>query len=477
MKKKQIVVYLCLVLFGFVGCGKSPEATKIICIGASITEGARIENPEINSFPGQLQTLLGEEYLVLNFGVSGTTMLRKGDLPYWDTEAYQRALESEPDIVFIDLGGNDAKAINRPFYEELEKDCRDMIRSFADLPSSPRVIVLLPTAFFVTEEDGIYDPISAGEVAPRLAKAAYEEKVEVLDMRPLLLDKPELIPDKIHPEKEGSAILAQRLFEQVKLKLDDAFNIFAHLDNNNIEYKIDNFRGYPCATFSKEGRECKIVKPIKTREDHPWIWRMRFWAHEPQTDIALLERGYHLVYCDQAERLGNGQNIKEWDDFYKLLQEGGLNKKAVLEGMSRGGVYAFNWAAANPDKVAAIYIDNPLLDMKAMYFDSLGNERAENEITRGIEENWGITRSQIGTFNESPIDKVDQIVAGNYPVLIVCAELDQAAVNSQNTFPFEEKIKRKGGDITVIVKEGFGHHPHSFPNPEVIVNFIENATR
>jgi lysophospholipase L1-like esterase/dienelactone hydrolase len=452
------------------------ETIRITCIGASITGGARIENPELFSYPGQLQTLLGAGYRVSNFGVGGTTMLRKGDSPYWNTEAYRRALDSNPDIVFIDLGGNDAKALNRPYYGELEQDCRDMIRSFRELPSHPRIIVLLPTAFFVTDRNGIYDPVSVKEVAPRLAKAAYEEDVEVLDMHPLLIDKPELIPDKIHPEKEGSAILARRLYQQVILPVDSSFDIFKQLDKAKIDYKVSNFYGYQCANFTRNGRECKVVKPKKVRTDHPWIWRMRFWAHEPQTDIALLERGYHLVYCDQAERMGNKQNISEWNDFYKLLHRGGLNKKVTLEGMSRGGVYVFNWAAANPGKVATVYVDNPLLDMKAMYFGPDGEEKPENEITRGIKNNYGIDRGQIMNFKESPIDKIDRIVKGKYPILILCAELDKAAVNSQNTFPFEKKIKEKGGDITVMLKEGFEHHPHSFPNPERIVDFIEKAT-
>ncbi|MDR2040252.1 MAG: GDSL-type esterase/lipase family protein [Bacteroidales bacterium] len=450
---------------------------RVTCVGASITQGARIKDPVKNSYPGQLQSLLGAGYQVSNYGIGGSTMLRKGNLPYWNTDAYKKALNSNPDIVFIDLGGNDAKAVNRPYYNDLEQDCRDMIRSFKELPSRPRVIVLLPTAFFVTDKDGIYDPVSVNDVAPRLAKAAYEENVEVLDMHPLLIDKPELIPDKIHPEEEGSAIIARRLALQVTLPADDSFDIFEALDKQGIEYKVSNFRGYRCAVFSREGRECKVVKPQKARKDHPWIWRMRFWAHEPQTDIALLERGYHLVYCDQAERLGNKQNIKEWNDFYKLLHEGGLSQKVVLEGMSRGGVYAFNWAAANPDKVAAVYVDNPLLDMKAMYFGPDGKEKPENEITKGIEKNYHIDRKKIKKFKESPIDKINAIVKGKYPILIICAGLDEAAVNSQNTFPFEKKIRKKGGDITVIVKEGFKHHPHSFPNPQIIVDFIEKATK
>ena len=469
--KKQI--YFLLLLTGF--SLPTHAQTKVVCVGASITEGARIKEPKENSYPGQLQSLLGVNYTVENYGVGGTTMLKKGNFPYWNTDAYRKALQSNPDIVFIDLGGNDAKAVNRPFYGELEEDASVLIRSFKQLPTHPRVILLLPTAFFVTDTTGIYDPVSVREVAPRLKKAAYREGIEVLDMHPLLIDRPDLIPDKIHPEEKGSEIIAKRLFQQLIFPIDESFNIFQQLDKKKIRYEVSNFAGYECADFTLKERSCKVVKPKKTAVNHPWIWRARFWGHESQTDRALLEKGYHLVYCDQSERMGNKQSINEWNAFYRLLNECGLNRKVVLEGMSRGGVYVFNWAAANPDKVAAVYVDNPLLDMKAMYVGPDGKEKPENEITVGIKKHWGIDRGQIKNFHESPIDKIDAIVKGNYPILILCAELDDAAVNSQNTFPFERKIREKGGDITVIVKKGFKHHPHSFPNPSVIVDFIEMA--
>ncbi|MDR1091303.1 MAG: GDSL-type esterase/lipase family protein, partial [Prevotella sp.] len=457
-------------------CLNANAQKKIVtCVGASITSGGRIKNPQVNSYPAQLQAFLGADYIVNNFGVGSSTMLRKGNSPYWDKDAYQQALKSKPDIVFIDLGGNDAKAINRPFYDELEQDTRDMIRSFKTLPSHPRVILLLPTAFFETNENEIYDPVCRNEVAPRQRKAAYEEGVEVMDMYPLLVDRPDLVPDRVHPEEEGSAIIAKRMYQQVIFPIDESFDIFKTLEKNGVDYQVSNYAGYECATFLQNGRECKVVKPRKVAANHPWIWQARFFGHEPQTAIALLERGYHFVYCDQAERMGNKQSISEWNAFYKLLHDGGLNRKVVLEGMSRGGVYVFNWAAANPDKVAAVYVDNPLLDMKAMYWGPNGEEKPESGITKGIEANYHVTRDRIKTFNESPIDKINAIVKGKYPILILCAELDKAAVNSQNTFPFEKKVREKGGDITVIVKNGFDHHPHSFPNPAIIVDFIEKA--
>jgi lysophospholipase L1-like esterase len=210
--------------------------TKIACVGASITEGALIENPGENSYPGQLQSLLGPTYKVENFGVSGSTMLKKGNFPYWKTEAYQKALRSAPDIVFIDLGGNDAKAVNRTYYNELENDCREMIRSFKNLPSKPQVVVVLPTAFFVKDKNGIYDPVCQKEVTPRLKKAAQKEKVETIDMHLLHADRPDLVPDDIHPNRKGSEMMAKRLFQQL---------------NHSVELvkKYDSYKGLVMAGY------------------------------------------------------------------------------------------------------------------------------------------------------------------------------------------------------------------------------------
>src|ERR1700743_944648 len=133
IQKSAIFLLLCFI------ASLTIRAQTVACIGASITAGARIENPRQYAYPGQLQSLLGKQYIVHNFGVSGTTMLKKGNLPYWNTPAYQAALQCNPDIVCIDLGGNDAKAINRSFYGALEQDTKEMIRSFAKLASHPRV--------------------------------------------------------------------------------------------------------------------------------------------------------------------------------------------------------------------------------------------------------------------------------------------------------------------------------------------------
>ncbi len=460
--KKLLILLLSLFLVVTVDAQK-----RVACIGASITEGYGTTDMSEYSYPAQLGALLGSGYQVMNFGIGSRTMLRKGDFPYWETEQYRNALASNPDIVFIDLGGNDAKAQNRIYMDEMKGDCIDMIKSFKQLPSHPRVVLMLPIPSFEPDTAQIWDAVIVNRIIPNLREAACDEGIEVLDMHPLLVNKKDLMPDNIHPGNEGAAIIAHRLYEQVILKTDKDFDV---LKNIKIPYSISDFSGYVCADFKLDGRECKVVEPKEAAAGRPWIWRSRFWAHEPQTDIALLERGFHLVYCDVAELMGNEEALSIWSDFYKVLTDAGLSPKSTMEGMSRGGMYALCWAAANPDKISSIYIDNPLLDCR--YFADLPRE----DDVLGLMVSYNLkTADDVRNFKGSPMDKVEDIVKGKYPILILYADQDEAVPPTQTPL-FEEKVKALGGDITVMVKRGFKHHPHSFPNPTPIVDFILKAT-
>lgn len=202
-------VYILIFLWGITEI----HARRIVCVGASITYGATIPEREKYAYPAQLGTLLGVRDEVFNYGVSGCTMLKKGNLPYWNTKEYRQALACSPDIVFIDLGGNDSKLINRKYLDEFEADCRAMIRSFRNLLSNPRVILLTPIVSFVTDTTGIWDTVIARDIIPMTEKAASKEGVEVIDMHPLLEDRPDLLKDKIHPNAEGAKMMANKMYD------------------------------------------------------------------------------------------------------------------------------------------------------------------------------------------------------------------------------------------------------------------------
>ena len=93
-----------------------------------------------------------DDYEVGNFGVSGRTMMKSGDHPYWDEDAYQQALAFEPDIVLIMLGSNDSKRFQWD-EEAYMADYAEFIGTFKALDSNPDVYLLLPTPVYI---DGTY---------------------------------------------------------------------------------------------------------------------------------------------------------------------------------------------------------------------------------------------------------------------------------------------------------------------------------
>ncbi|MCH5719264.1 GDSL-type esterase/lipase family protein [Niabella hibiscisoli] len=309
--------------------------------------------------------MLGDKYEVMNFGRSGATLAKGTNNSYWDSKEYLQALSSRPDIVFIKLGTNDSKAQYASFYNQFEADYKEMINSFKSLPSKPRVVLLLPIASFITDTGAANAIVSASllkNIIPRIQKVAYGEKTELIDLFPLFVDKPGLYTDKIHPSSIGATVIARRVYEAVKSTPEKEFNLFSNMKE---QVTISPFNGFDCADFKYAGRDCKVVKPRVVAKGRPWVWRARFWGHEPQADISLLERGFHIVYCDVAELFGNSEAINIWNKFYSLMRRCGLSKKVALEAMSRGGVYVYNWALANPGKVACIYADAPVLDLKS----------------------------------------------------------------------------------------------------------------
>ncbi len=126
------------------------------------------------------------------------------------------------------------------------------------------------------------------------------------------------------------------------------------------------WNGFEQRDFVVDGRKCLLVLPNTPAPGKPWIWRMEFFGHEPQGDIALLGKGFHVAYMNVENMYGAPVALDHMDKFHAhLTMQFGLASKTVLEGFSRGGLFAFNWAARNPDKVAAIYADAPVCDFKS----------------------------------------------------------------------------------------------------------------
>ena len=182
---------------------------RLACIGDSITQGSGAAKGK--AYPAQLQEMLGAGWEVGNFGVSGRTLLKKGDHPYWKEGAYQKALGFNPDVVVIMLGTNDTKPQNWKHEQEFAADYAELVKSFLDLPSKPRVFVCRPCPVPEPGNYGINE--TALRVAiERIDKLAKEMKLGLIDMHAALAASPELLPDRVHPSTDGAEKMAAAAF-------------------------------------------------------------------------------------------------------------------------------------------------------------------------------------------------------------------------------------------------------------------------
>ncbi|MDW5290126.1 sialate O-acetylesterase [Formosa sp. PL04] len=251
-------------------------------------------------------------------------------------------------------------------------------------------------------------------------------------------------------------------------------------DRNKIKKTIqtnDNeWHGYKLLDSTLNGVNFKVVFPKKANKNRDWIWRARFWDVEPQTDLALLEKGFHVAYIDVSGLFGNNKAIKIWDGFYEFITtKYQLNGKVVLEGMSRGGLIIFNWSNRNAKKIACIYGDAPVCDFKSW--------PAGKGLGEGHPKTWetclnayGFTEETALLFKGNPIDHMDYIASNKVPILIVVGDVDTVVPVSENTEVLKKRLKTLGWDLNIIHKPGVGHHPHSLENPKPIVDFILKHT-
>ena len=182
-----------------------PEPVRVACVGDSITAGSGA--PKGKSYPDQLQALLGASWAVKNFGVSGHTLLRKGDHPYWKAGAFAKAKEFQPNVVVILLGANDSKPGNWKYGEEFPTDYRDLVAEFRALPSQPRIWVGRPCPVPGKGNFGINEATIQKQIL-LINQMADDLKLGVIDFHAALADKPQFIPDRVHPNADGYGVMA-----------------------------------------------------------------------------------------------------------------------------------------------------------------------------------------------------------------------------------------------------------------------------
>lgn len=234
------------------------------------------------------------------------------------------------------------------------------------------------------------------------------------------------------------------------------------------------YHGFDRFDLKVEGCGAILVTPRVAAPGRPWIWRAEFFDHRPELDLALLDRGWALAFIDVGNTFGAPSAMRKWNSWYAMLtRRFGLSPLPVLEGLSRGGLYVYNWAAAHPRQVGAIYGDNPVCDIRS-WPGGKGTGPGSPGDWRKLLGDYGFrSEAEALAYRRGPIDSLAHLARAGVPIIHVAGDADEVVPYAENTVRLRQAYERLGGHIEVIVKPGGLHHPHGLDDPGPIIRFLE----
>jgi alpha-mannosidase len=275
----------------------------------------------------------------------------------------------------------------------------------------------------------------------------------------------------------GAVITDRRIeyrpYEIVSVMISRTDSLVGHRDRETASAVCTSlWHGFHREDFSVDGRACILVRPVASLPSRPWIWRTEFFGVFASVDLALLKAGFHLAYIDVQNMYGSPTAMGHMDAFYACLTGiYGLAPKPVLEGFSRGALFAMNWAVRNPGAVSCLYLDAPVCDFRSW---PGGRGRAAGSVQdwQQLLLTYGLTERQALGPGHSPVDNLGSLAAAGIPIVAVYGEADEDLPPEENILLAQKRYGELGGEIEVIAKPGIGHHPHSLADPTPILNFI-----
>lgn len=195
-----LILVTCLAAFSLENQTQAKSTISIACVGDSITA----------EYPADLWTMHRENYKVGNFGVGGTTVSLQFRKPYINQTAMQNAQAFSPDIVVIMLGTNDA-FLSSEQRSNFIGDYKTLIAQFQAFSSKPKIFIAVPPPVF-NNTIGLNGTTLVNDVMPLVKQTANDLGLPLIDVHTPLVNHPEDFSDGVHPNSQGSRIIAETIF-------------------------------------------------------------------------------------------------------------------------------------------------------------------------------------------------------------------------------------------------------------------------
>ena len=181
---------------------------NIVTIGNSITDGYS-NTSRYWAWPEQMNRLIGSDYQVLNYAVSGTTMGQKASASFRKTSSYPKAVAANPDILVIAHGTNDADPWRWDQWGgEFKDDYLSMVASFRQEGRNPILYCTLAPPLF-SDRKAKQNQYIEEKLIPKQKEVAAELGAPTIDFHTDFVGKAEFFPDNVHPSDPCAAAMAE----------------------------------------------------------------------------------------------------------------------------------------------------------------------------------------------------------------------------------------------------------------------------
>lgn len=320
------------------------------------------------------------------------------------------------------------------------------------------------------------------DLLPGLGEARYQQGDPLAQFDALVHSRQRLLTDAwlaevrhLRPGMAQGAPLPEAIAKAAEMEAQ--IKALAHGLPPRFGGDVGDYHGFSRYDLTVDGCRAIVVAPRKTAPGTPWIWRAEFFDHRPELDLALLEKGFHLTFIEVGNTFGAPSAMRHWDVFYQTLtRRFGFSAKPVLEGLSRGGLYIYNWASANPTKVSVLYGDNPVCDFKSWPGGKGAGPGSAGDWKKLLHDYGFASEDEALAYKKNPIDNLKPLARARVPIIHLAGDADEVVPYAENTVIIKERYEKLGGSIKVIVKPGFKHHPHGLDDPTPLVEFILSHT-
>ena len=233
---------------------------------------------------------------------------------------------------------------------------------------------------------------------------------------------------------------------------------------------VSDWHGYKKQSFELAGHPCFVVEPKIAAPGMPWVWRMSFPDFHAEIDLELLKSGWHVGFVDCVDWLGADPALDLMDRFYeKVRSDWGLSARPGLEAVSRGGLHAYRYAARRPERVACLYADTPVMDLKSWPRKWPGAQKEWQEALRV----YGFADEVAAlAYAGNPVDMLSVIAQAKIPLRHVISLTDRVVPPEENTLAAQRRLEALGHTMELVLvpagtPESSGHH---FPLPEIFAS-------